>query len=109
FIIDEDQLLTDSLVDQDQEWIIRLFTNDTQKDLKDLYDSFHAKDHDNTELLVHRMAGRTAQLGGDPIAFKLRKMEIDLRNGESLSLNQLKEIDNLLQQFILDIHKKEMS
>lgn len=109
FIIDEDQLLTDSLEDQDLEWIIKLFTIDTQKDLKDLYDSFHSENQDNMELLVHRMAGRTAQLGGDSIAFKLRKMEIDLRNGESLSLNQLKEIDNLLQQFILDIHKKEMS
>lgn len=108
FTID-DQLAIDNPEELDKEWIIKLFTNDTEKDLKELHDSFHSKDHDKTELLVHRMAGRTAQLGGDHIAFKLRKMEIDLRNGESLTLHQIKEIDNLLQHFILDIHKKEMS
>lgn len=109
FIIDEYQRAIGNLEGLDKEWIIKLFTNDTEKDLKELHDSFHAKNHDKSELLVHRMAGRTAQLGGDPIAFKLRKMEIDLRNGESLALHQIKEIDSLLQQFILDIHKKEVS
>jgi len=104
-----DQDLISDLEGLDKEWIIKLFTNDTQKDLKELHNSFNSKNHDKSELLVHRMAGRTAQLGGEHIAFKLRKMEIDLRNGESLNLQQIKEIDNLLQQFILDIHTKEVS
>lgn len=108
FLMNEDQYAIGNLEGLDKEWIIKLFTNDTQKDLKELHDSFHSKNHDRSELLVHRMAGRTAQLGGNHIAFKLRKMEIDLRNGESLTLHQIKEIDRLLQQFILDIHKKEV-
>lgn len=93
----------------DKEWIIDLFITDTQNDLKSLHESHQSNDQDRSELLLHRMAGRTAQLGGDQIAFKLRKMEIDLRNGDSISFRQILEIDNLLQQFILDIHKKELS
>lgn len=109
FIIDEGQQVINNLEGLDEAWIMKLFTNDTEKDLKELYDSFHAHNYSKSELLVHRLAGRTAQLGGDHIAFKLRKMEIDLRNGESLPMHQIKEIDKLLQQFILDIHKKEVS
>jgi signal transduction histidine kinase/CheY-like chemotaxis protein len=107
--LNEYQRPEDTFDGMNEDWIIDLFTNDTQKDLKELHDSFHANNFNKSELLVHRMAGRTAQMGGDHIAFKLRKMEIDLRNGESLALPQIIEIDKLLQQFILDIHKKEMS
>src|SRR5690606_7851695 len=71
--MNEDQDLISDLEGLDKEWIIKLFTNDTQKDLKELHNSFHSQNHDKSELLVHRMAGRTAQLGGDHIAFKLRK------------------------------------
>jgi len=96
-------------VDFDEERINKLFTTDTQKDLLTFYESTFSKNYEESELLAHRMAGRTAQLGGNKIAFMLRKMEIDIRNGELPTISQIQEIDNHLQKFILTLNKKELS
>src|SRR5690606_22949899 len=88
--------------------IVSLFVEDTQKDLKSLYQSILSENLDEAELLAHRMAGRTAQLGGEKISFKLKKMEIDIRNGELPSLAEIKEIDISLHQFMLTFQNKEL-
>ncbi|MFC3197756.1 ATP-binding protein [Parapedobacter deserti] len=62
--------------------IIALYTRDTRSDVADLRKYYEKKDLEKIELLLHRVAGRTAQVGADKIAFQLRKMEIDARSGE---------------------------
>src|SRR5690606_28146236 len=93
----------------DKNHIIKLFTDDTQKDLKAFHNSVVALNYEDSELLVHRMAGRTAQFGGDAIAFKLRKMEIDIRNNDLPTIQQVEELNNKLPQFILTLNKIELS
>ncbi|SEK95792.1 hybrid sensor histidine kinase/response regulator [Parapedobacter koreensis] len=82
--------------------IIALYTRDTTADIATLTDYYHAHDLENVELLLHRVAGRTAQIGADKIAFQLRKMEIDARNGdlppETELQRALMQLDELMQQ-----------
>ncbi|MFB2120176.1 ATP-binding protein [Parapedobacter sp. 2B3] len=62
--------------------IIDHYLRDTASDITALRTHHAAGDLAAVELLLHRLAGRTAQIGGDGIAFQLRKMEIDARSGE---------------------------
>ena len=93
----------------DKDHIIKIFTEDTQKDLKAFYNSVVALNYKDSELLAHRMAGRTAQFGAEKIAFKLRKMEIDIRNEDLPSIQEVEELSYKLQQFILTLNKIELS
>lgn len=95
--------------EMNDERINNLFIVDTNEDLHNLHESVSSQNYETAELLAHRMAGRTAQLGGDKIAFMLRKMEIDIRNGELPSSIQIQEIDKRLKQFILTLNQKELS
>ncbi|WP_257656912.1 hybrid sensor histidine kinase/response regulator [Parapedobacter lycopersici] len=61
---------------------LQLYIADTLSDLSALQAQYEKKDLPGMELLLHRIAGRTAQVGADKIAFRLRKLEIDTRNGE---------------------------
>ena len=86
--------------------IITLYLRDTRSDITALQGYFENYDLPNVELLLHRIAGRTAQIGGDKIAFQLRKMEIDARNGELPDVKAfeqaLTKLTDLMQQ--LQIH-----
>src|SRR3546814_14526576 len=62
--------------------IINYYLRDTASDIIALKAHYDGGDLADVELLLHRIAGRTAQIGGDEIAFHLRKMEIDARSGE---------------------------
>src|SRR5690606_6104667 len=62
--------------------IIDHYLRDTASDITALRTHHAAGDLAAVELVLHRLAGRTAQIGGDGIAFQLRKMEIDARSGE---------------------------
>lgn len=57
-------------------------------------------------MTAHRMAGRTAQMGKEDIAFKLRKMEIDARCEELPSLEELDTVESALQTFIGDLKQE---
>ena len=57
--------------------IIAQFLRDTASDITTLKAHYRNGDIADVELLLHRIAGRTAQVGGDEIAFRFRKMEID--------------------------------
>ncbi|MGV3761070.1 ATP-binding protein [Parapedobacter sp.] len=62
--------------------IINHYLKDTASDITALKLHYENGDLADVELLLHRIAGRTAQIGGDEIAFRLRKLEIDARSGE---------------------------
>src|SRR3546814_552074 len=60
--------------------IINYYLRDTASDIIALKAHYDGGDLADVELLLHRIAGRTAQIGGDEIAFQLRKMEIDRKS-----------------------------
>src|SRR5690606_39032035 len=76
--------------------IIALYIRDTTDDISALKENYRTQDLPGVELLLHRLAGRTAQIGADKIAFQLRKMEIDVRNNELPERTALEGIVNQL-------------
>lgn len=90
--------------DEKTDEIINLYVRDTSADLKALRGHYETRNMEGLELLLHRLAGRTAQIGAEKIAFQLRKLEIDVRNGElpspvslEATLNQLTDLTSQLQ------------
>lgn len=83
--------------------IIALYTRDTTDDITALRENYKTQDSAGVELLLHRLAGRTAQIGADKIAFQLRKMEIDVRSGEIPAEAALESIINQLTDLILQL------
>ncbi len=76
--------------------IILQFKSDTRSDLQDLQNVLKAKDSIQTVLLVHRIAGRTGQMGETATAREWRAMELKLRNNESgLEMEIVKLVENL--------------
>ncbi len=83
-----------ALGDEQQAYrIIEHYVRDTVADLADLERHYRDGSLPDVELLLHRIAGRTAQIGAERLAFPLRKMEIDARNGE---LPEKTEFDSAL-------------
>src|SRR5690606_8109763 len=87
--------------------IIDLFIKDTLDDLMDLKSAVRKQNAVDAEILFHRLAGRTAQLGQEKIAFMLRKCEIDTRNGEISNIDEVEQIETQLLQFIDFLVNKE--
>lgn len=82
--------------------IIRLYCRDTTDDLQALHAGYREGDTETISLLLHRIAGRTAQVGMDKLAFRLRKMEIDARSGDLPDASEFEpaitELADLIQQ-----------
>lgn len=80
-----------------------LFKKETLEDVKNLKESFHANDFEKIEGILHKLGGRIAQMGFDTVAFKIRKMEIEVRAGDELPAEKLfslcEEIENLTLNF----------
>lgn len=83
--------------------IIALYIRDTTDDISALKENYRTQDLPGVELLLHRLAGRTAQIGADKIAFQLRKMEIDVRNNELPERTALEGIVNQLTDLMLQL------
>src|SRR5690606_8609115 len=87
--------------------IINLFIKDTLDDLMNLKSAIKKQNAVDAEILFHRLAGRSAQLGQDKIAFNLRKCEIDTRNGEISHISEVDKIETQLLYFIDFLITKE--
>lgn len=90
----------------DRDLIIGMFIKDTEKDWLQLRTFTLEQDKSGIEMTAHRMAGRTAQMGKEDIAIKLRKMEIDARCEELPSEEELSKIESALQSFIDDLKQE---
>jgi len=64
--------------------ILRQFRNDTSADLESLNNAMTEKDTATAALLVHRLAGRFAQMDQRELAESLYHLEMDLRSNERL-------------------------
>lgn len=71
--------------------ILKRFTEDCIDDIAELRLSMENHDNDKLALLVHRIAGRTAQIGAVEVAEDFREAEIGLA-GNSFSANEKKEM-----------------
>ncbi|HWK56464.1 MAG TPA: ATP-binding protein [Parapedobacter sp.] len=79
--------------------IIDHYLRDTASDITALKAHYNKSQLADVELLLHRIAGRTAQVGGDEIAFRFRKMEIDARSGELPEPAELKKAIEAVEAF----------
>ncbi|MCC8409251.1 response regulator [Mucilaginibacter sp. UR6-1] len=68
--------------------ILELFTEDTFNDinsLKQLLENYSDELLEQIALTVHRMAGRTAQIGAKPLAADLRATELELNKADTMT------------------------
>jgi len=86
--------------------ILNIFIKDTAKDLVRLRNAIQTNDREELALLCHKLAGRTSQIGGQRIAIKLRKLEIDIRSDEFDILEIQGVIDQLYR--LLDYLKEDL-
>jgi signal transduction histidine kinase/CheY-like chemotaxis protein len=62
--------------------ILEQFVKDMRKDLNDLQPFVAQNDKDNISEIMHKLAGRTGQMGLKDLAEKFRKYEISFRNND---------------------------
>ncbi|MCZ4242890.1 hybrid sensor histidine kinase/response regulator [Pedobacter punctiformis] len=82
--------------------ILTRFKQDCKEDAAELKDCLIQNDQDKSRLLVHRLAGRTAQMGAKTLASAFRVLEIEI-DGNGLTeknrkgiLLELKKLDSLI-------------
>jgi len=78
--------------------ILKRFADDSINDIVTLRDMLSTGDVKSIVLLLHRIAGRTAQIGNKILASKFRMIEVKLHNDDSFSQNDANEISGLLNQ-----------
>jgi signal transduction histidine kinase/CheY-like chemotaxis protein len=72
--------------------ILDRFSIDSNDDAEALTRSFTEEDHDQTILLLHRLAGRIAQIGSSKLASEFRSMEIEMHQVDKPSEDQIASI-----------------
>jgi signal transduction histidine kinase/CheY-like chemotaxis protein len=84
------------------EKILKRFKQDSIDDATELKNHLIENDQDNSRLLVHRLAGRTAQMGSKTLANAFRVLEIEIAekgltpNIKSEVLLQIRKLDSLI-------------
>lgn len=89
--------------------ILSRFKEDCLSDLDELRKSVKENDLDTSRLIVHRIAGRTAQMGAGPLAAEFRLMEIEFSEATLINdqlIKKLEPILNKLQLLMLLVDKK---
>lgn len=76
--------------------ILKRFTEDSINDIDALKNALSAYDVNSVVLLLHRIAGRTAQIGNKILAGKFRMIEVRLQKEDSFSQYDADEIRVLL-------------
>lgn len=85
------------------EKILTRFKKDCIEDAESLKNHIHENDQDKSRLIVHRLAGRTAQMGSKNLANAFRTLELEIaEKGLSSKINaevfnQLKKLDGLIK------------
>lgn len=76
--------------------ILNQFTSDTLADIAEIRSTISASALNNTLLILHRIAGRTAQIGSSELAGDFRMAEINLNRTEQFDEEFKYQIDDLL-------------
>jgi signal transduction histidine kinase/HPt (histidine-containing phosphotransfer) domain-containing protein len=86
--------------DQDQyDRILNRFNLDCQNDQQELLENLEKENYDHVSLLLHRLAGRLAQMGSRDLAASFRLMEIEV--DASLAAAEEDELDEMQKQRIV--------
>ena len=76
--------------------ILLRFSEDSLNDIDELYTRINENDVEMALLLVHRIAGRTAQAGDRELAENFRLTEMELRNDKVLTIEKIKNLLSLI-------------
>ena len=76
--------------------IIKRFTEESKDDMAFLNEKLAENDDLNSRLIVHRLAGRIAQIGARELAIEFRKQEINFDQDKGISINRKQEIASLI-------------
>ena len=95
-------------IDDDEivQQILKQYVQDTVADLDRLMMAEDACDTGPVAELLHRMAGRTSQLGFTAIGNSLRKLELDSRKGKAWKSADANRVLSALQDLINDIKQQ---
>lgn len=80
---------------QMQDKIINRFKEDAIADIKSLKATLIANNLQESRLIVHRLAGRTAQIGAKKLGFEFRQMEVEIANEEKVTRQHEEKLDLL--------------
>src|SRR3546814_7910884 len=80
--------------------ILDRFVEDTGNDINQIYHSMELSDREKLLLLLHRIAGRTAQIGARDLAAQFRTTELSLRKNNSLEDTRSEEHTSELQSLM---------
>jgi signal transduction histidine kinase/FixJ family two-component response regulator len=83
---------------EQMEKILDRFALDSKADGMELIQTLAQQEHEQTILLLHRIAGRTAQIGSAKLAKDFRLMEIELRKATEASEAQKEKIKLMVNQ-----------
>lgn len=89
--------------------ILKQYATDTLNDIQTIRAAYVDGDAQTLELLFHRLAGRTGQIGNDGLAFRLRKMEIDIRNDGTPEYPIFNQLIAELEQYTSELIKSAES
>jgi len=78
--------------------IMNSFIDDCRADIAELSAGLQAKNRDQLILIIHRLAGRTAQIGAVDLATDLRKAEMDLSNNMEILEEEKTRINGLIKR-----------
>lgn len=87
---------------------IGLILNESEKDIKNLSEAAGTDNWQNSAALVHKLAGRIAQIGGKKLAAQLRNLEYDLENEfipHSMREN-LTSVINTVKEYLKMVNEK---
>ncbi len=95
--------------DKDQlKKILGSFVNDSVNDIAALKLSMKSQDDEDIVLIIHRIAGRTAQIGASALASGFRLTEMGLHQGQELTdekISEILELSGKLQALVNQIKR----
>ena len=90
--------------------ILKQFVKDCRQDLASLLSCLENSDMESMHELMHRMAGRTGQIGAKELSARFRFHEIAMReNKQEISENELKDIVKQSENVIDQVEEKVLS
>lgn len=90
--------------------ILDQFVKDSRQDLASLYECIENSDMDNMHELMHRMAGRTGQIGAKKLSAQFRFYEIAIRDKkQKIPAAELNDVIHQARNVIEEVEEKALS
>ncbi|MET4141496.1 ATP-binding protein [Pedobacter sp. UYP1] len=99
-----DTTVVEKMTFGDQELLLSIlnrFKEDCQHDMVELQQSIQTNDQPLARLIVHRIAGRTAQMGSGQLAAEFRTMEIELSEVQDINQQLQDKLERLIKRLSL--------